>query len=55
MKLNKIACVAGICLCFAFVCQIAHSQPAPVAKRAAAVRIGGWALTNNGNLVKGFV
>ena len=46
MKANKFACAAGICLCLAIVSQIAHSQT---------VRIGGWALTNNGQIVKNFV
>ena len=46
MKAVRIVCIAGICFCMAIVSQIAHSQ---------AVRIGGWALTNNGQIVKNFV
>jgi len=47
MKLNKIARIAGICFCLAIISQIAHSQ--------ATVRIGGWALTHNGQIVQNFV
>jgi len=53
MKANKIACAAGICLCLAIVSQIAHSQATERANPA--VRIGGWALTNHGQIVKNFV
>jgi hypothetical protein len=54
MKVNRIALVAGICLCLAIVSQIAQSQ-AIQHNRPATVRIGGWALTHDGNIVKNFV
>jgi hypothetical protein len=46
MNTNRIVRAAVLCLCLAIVSQIAHSQT---------VRIGGWALTNNGQIVKNFV
>jgi len=54
MKAVRIVCVAGICFCMAIVSLIAQSPPRQV-PRMATVRIGGWALTNNGNIVKNFV
>jgi hypothetical protein len=52
--MNKIARIAGMCLCLAIVSQIAHAQPQQHS-RPATVRIGGWALTNNGKIVQNFV
>jgi hypothetical protein len=53
MKISKIANVIAICFCLAVVNQFAHSQAGPPMAKAT-VRVGGWALTANGNLAKEF-
>jgi hypothetical protein len=54
MKVNSIVRITVICLCLGIVSQIAHAQAQHRAVPAA-VRIGGYALTHNGNIVKNFV
>jgi|CZKF01.1.fsa_nt_gi hypothetical protein len=53
MNTNKIARLAGFCFCVAILSQITPFQAA--AAPQATVRIGGWALTNKGNIVQNFV
>jgi hypothetical protein len=58
MKISKVASAIAICFCLAVVSQFVHAQQikpiAPVTKAAPVVRVGGWALTANGKLAKGF-
>jgi len=51
MKTNNVVRTIALCFCLALISQFALAQNAA----KATVRIGGWALTNNGQIVKNFV
>jgi hypothetical protein len=54
MKSSNVVRAIAICFCLALISQLAYAQAGPPMGRAT-VRIGGYALTHNGQIVQNFV